>query len=150
MPFATGLALALSAVLTAQASTLPITLAGQAAPTPIQMPAAQTVEQYVDTYFADTPILVDVAMCESHFKQYDSTGQVHRGVVNNQDVGVMQINEHYHLATAQKLGLDIYTVQGNLAYAKYLYNKEGLGPWSSSKPCWGKYQNNTDKVAFNQ
>ena len=50
----------------------------------------------------------------------------------------MQINEHYHSATAAKLGLDIYTIQGNVAYAQYLYQKEGTQPWSSSKPCWGK------------
>ena len=141
MPFAAGFALAISAALTPSTG-----FAAATAPTPIQMPAAQTVQQYVDTYFADTPILAKVAMCESHFKQYDSDGSIHRGVVNNQDVGVMQINEHYHLKTSQKLGLDIYTVQGNLAYAKYLYDNEGLQPWLSSKPCWGKYDS---KVAVN-
>ena len=137
MPLAAGLALALSAVLSTPASA---TASGV-----VLMPAAQTVQEYVDTYFADTPILIKVAECESHFKQYDSDGSVHRGVVNNKDVGVMQINEHYHLSTAEALDLDIYTLQGNLAYAKYLYDQEGLQPWSSSKPCWGK----SDKVAVN-
>jgi hypothetical protein len=50
----------------------------------------------------------------------------------------MQINEHYHSATAAKLGLDLYTIQGNVAYARYLYDKQGTAPWSSSQPCWGK------------
>jgi hypothetical protein len=139
MPLATGLALALSAALTggmAQASTPTFAQPGT-------LPAAQNVEQYVETYFADTPILIEVARCESHYTQYNADGSVHRGVVNNQDVGIMQINEHYQLATAEKLGLDIYSIQGNLAYAKYLYEKEGTQPWSSSKPCWG-----SDEVAI--
>ncbi len=139
MPFAAGLALALSAVLngsTAVAAT-GITL----------MPTAQTVQEYVDTYFADIPILVKIAECESHFKQYDNAGSAHRGVVNNQDVGVMQINEHYHLDSAKKLGFDIYTLQGNVAYARYLYESQGTQPWSSSKPCWGQSNKVADKVA---
>src|SRR3989344_4463336 len=102
------------------------------------MPAAQTVQEYVRGYFAGTPIMIEVARCESHFKQFDKDGSVHRGVVNDQDVGVMQVNEHYHLAVADKLGLDLYSIQGNLAYAKYLYEKEGTQPWSSSSPCWKK------------
>lgn len=122
-----GLALALSAVVT-----------GTTPPAPqVAMPQAQTVREYVQTYFADKPELVQIAECESHFRQYDKTGAVFRGVVNDQDVGVMQINERYHLDASEKLGLDIYTVQGNVAYARYLYDKEGNAPWVSSKPCWG-------------
>ena len=79
-----------------------------------------------------------VAACESHFHQYDADGSVYRGKINNLDVGVMQINEHYHSATAAKLGLDLYTIQGNTAYAQYLYQKEGTAPWSSSQGCWSK------------
>ena len=103
-----------------------------------QMPQAQTVEQYVKTYFAKEPIMYAIAGCESHYHQYDANGSISRGIVNNLDVGVMQINEHYHAATAAKLGLDLYTMQGNAAYAQYLYDREGTAPWSSSEPCWGK------------
>ncbi len=131
MPFAASFAIALSSALMSGAAPM-------GGPQPIIMPAAQTVQQYVANYFADTPILIKVAECESHFKQYDKDGSVHRGVVNNQDVGIMQINEHYQGATAQKLGIDIYSIQGNLAYAKYLYDKEGVQPWASSSPCWNK------------
>lgn len=105
------------------------------------MPQVQTVQEYVEEYFSDIPVMVDIAQCESHFRQFDSDGSMHRGVVNNKDVGVMQINEYYHLKTAKALDLDIYTVQGNLAYARYLYEKEGTAPWISSKPCWGKSKN---------
>ena len=132
MHLATSFALAVSLALSG-ASAAPAATVGIG-----PMPAAQTVQEYVRGYFAGTPIMVEVARCESHFRQFDRDGSVHRGVVNDQDVGVMQINERYHLKTAQKLGLDIYSIQGNVAYAKYLYEKEGTQPWSSSEPCWGK------------
>ena len=103
-----------------------------------------STEKYVKQYFSDIPIMIAIARCESTFRQLDKDGEIHRGVVNNADVGVMQINEFYHLDTAQKKGIDIYTLQGNVAYARDLYEREGTDPWSSSKACWGKYQNNSN------
>jgi hypothetical protein len=102
------------------------------------MPAAQTVKEQVEAYFADEPVMANIAECESHFRQFNTDGNVYRGVQNNQDVGVMQINEHYHLDTSKKMNLDIYTLAGNMAYARYLYDKEGTTPWASSEACWGK------------
>lgn len=98
----------------------------------------KAIEQYIRENFADTPILAEIARCESEFRQFDKNGQVVRGRVDNADVGVMQINERYHLATAKKLGINIHTIEGNMAYAKYLYEKSGSRPWDASKPCWGK------------
>lgn len=92
----------------------------------------------VRSYFADTPVLGEIAKCESEFMQFNKDGSVHRGIVNSKDVGVMQINEHYHLETAKDLGYNIYTLQGNMDYAKYLYDQEGVAPWSASAPCWKK------------
>ena len=100
----------------------------------------KAVERFVTDYFKDNPILVQVAKCESRFRQYDSKGNVLRGVENNFDVGVMQINEKYHLEASKKLGLDIYTIEGNVAYAQYIYDKQGAKPWMSSSPCWAKYK----------
>lgn len=99
-----------------------------------------TTEAQVKAYFEDAPILAEIAFCESRFRQYDENGNVLRGVVNSQDVGVLQINEKYHLDTAQKLGLNIYTLEGNMAYAKYLYDTQGTRPWNHSSPCWGKHR----------
>ena len=48
----------------------------------------------------------------------------------------MQVNEDFHLETAQKLGYNIYSLEGNLSYAQYLYDKEGTVPWKSSSHCW--------------
>jgi len=98
----------------------------------------KTLEKYLRENYADTPILVDIARCESTFTHYDKKGEIIRGKANNADVGVMQINEKYHLENAKKLGIDIHTVDGNIAYAKYLYEKFGSEPWSASSPCWGK------------
>ena len=100
-----------------------------------------STEQYVKQYFKDIPIMIEIARCESTFRQLDSDGEIHRGKVNQSDVGVMQINEYYHLNTAEKKDIDIYTIEGNMAYARYLYEKQGTQPWNSSKACWGKYEN---------
>ncbi len=100
--------------------------------------SSKDVEKYVREQYVDDPILVDIARCESTFRQYDSNGEIIRGKVNNADVGVMQINEKYHGEKADELGLNIYTVEGNVAFAKYLYNKYGAEPWKSSSKCWSQ------------
>jgi len=94
------------------------------------------IEAYVREIYADRPILVDIARCESTFRQFNPDGTVIRGMVNNLDVGVMQINEKYHAEMAGKLGYDIYTIEGNLGFARYLYGKYGTDPWVSSAKCW--------------
>lgn len=98
----------------------------------------KAIEKYLKEHYADTPILIEIARCESTFTHYDKNGVLVRGKVNKADVGVMQINEKYHLETAKKLGYDIHTVEGNVAYAKHLYEEFGASPWSASSPCWGK------------
>lgn len=98
----------------------------------------KSVEKYLREQYKDTPILVEIARCESTFSQFDKNGKVVRGIVNSKDVGVMQINEKYHLDTAISLGYDLHTIEGNVAYAKYLYEKEGARPWKASSPCWSK------------
>ncbi len=132
MPLALGFALAISSALGTNPSAVEAT-----APAPVP-PQAQTVSEFVREYFSDIPVMADIAKCESHYRQFDKNGDVYRGKVNRQDVGVMQVNEHYHLDTTVKLGFDIYTIEGNTAYARYLYEREGTTPWASSQACWGK------------
>ncbi len=96
-----------------------------------------TVESYVRSYFAKTPVLARVAYCESKFKQFNDDGSILRGKLTPADVGVMQVNEYYHADKAEKMGYDLHTVDGNLAYAKYLYSRQGTAPWSASESCWG-------------
>ncbi|MDE2038068.1 MAG: hypothetical protein KGI69_02485 [Patescibacteria group bacterium] len=144
---ATGAAFILSSLYGAgQANAATSTVAGQSfiGPAATSSPAATStiqshtnaVEEYVQSQFQDEPILIEVASCESTFRQFDKDGDVIRGQVNHGDVGVMQINEYYHAEEAKKLGYDIYTLEGNVAFAKYLYAKYGTSPWSSSEKCW--------------
>lgn len=100
---------------------------------------SENVQRYVEDYFTDIPILAYVAGCESHYRQLNSSGNILRGKKNIYDVGVMQINELYHAEDAQKLGLDIYTLEGNVAFARHLYEKYGAKPWMASSACWAKF-----------
>ena len=101
---------------------------------------SMSTEQYVKEYFRDIPIMIAIAKCESTFRHLDKKGEVNRGRVNRSDVGVMQINEYYHLDQAEKKDINIYTIEGNMAYARDLYERQGTRPWASSKPCWGKHE----------
>ncbi len=83
-------------------------------------------------------VLVEIGRCESHNRQFNDDGSVLRGRVNPLDVGKYQINEKYHLEQSQKMGIDIYTEEGNEAYAVWLYKNQGTEPWLASKPCWEK------------
>ena len=103
--------------------------------TPVERPI--TLESYVRAYFVETPVLAEIARCESTFRQVGKDGKVLRGVSNNSDLGLLQVNEYYHGEKALDLGFDLSTVNGNLAYGKYLYDKEGTKPWSASEKCWG-------------
>lgn len=98
----------------------------------------EDVEVVVRSYFADTPILAEIARCESRFTQFNPNGTIHKGVVNPSDIGVMQINRRYHLEEAKQLDIDLFTLEGNLAYAKHLYEEQGVAPWSASSKCWRK------------
>src|ERR1035437_4579639 len=106
--------------------------------TEVAMIDRTAVEKYIKIEYADTPILIAIAQCESSFRQFNPDGTVVRGKVNSHDVGVMQINETYWLGKSKSLGDDIYTIEGNAAYAKYLYDNKGTDPWSSSSKCWAQ------------
>lgn len=100
-------------------------------------PIATTTEGMVRREFqSDAPVMVQVAFCESTFRQYGPDGDVLRGSVNPQDRGIFQINEKYHGDEAAALGFDIYTTEGNIEFGRYLYSKYGTQPWQASEPCW--------------
>lgn len=96
------------------------------------------VETVVREYFADIPVMVQVARCESTFRHWRTDGSVLTGRVDNADTGVMQINKRYHEEAAIRLGLDLDQIEDNLAYARHLYEEQGTQPWSASQPCWGQ------------
>lgn len=98
--------------------------------------SAHAVEQTVRAAFADVPILIKIAHCESRFRQYDENGKVLYNEQGSSAVGVMQIMSSIHSSAASRLGFDITTVEGNLGYARHLYNQEGTRPWNASAYCW--------------
>ncbi len=105
-------------------------------PAPFQ--TAQTVEEYVREYFADAPVMIAIAECESQFRQYDKDGKILKNPTSTA-IGVFQIMASIHQDSADtELGLDITNVQGNAGYARHLYEKQGTTPWNASKACWGK------------
>lgn len=89
------------------------------------------------------PALLPVCSCESTGapyntpQEFDKNGDVLRGKINHHDVGECQINETFNGAQAAASGFDIYTAEGNIKEANYLYEHEGLKPWDWSKSCWG-------------
>lgn len=106
--------------------------------TPTQAEVVTDVEAAVREYFSDIPVMIQVARCESTFRHTLADGTVLRGRVDNRDTGVMQINTYYHGDTAEALGLDLEDFYDNMAYARDLYERQGVQPWSASAPCWSK------------
>lgn len=90
-----------------------------------------------------SPQIIKVAECESSLRQYDNTGNILRGVQNPADIGVLQINESIHSKELTGTTTNIYIANGNILFAKYLYNQFGLQPWLASKKCWSKVDNST-------
>lgn len=96
----------------------------------------ELVEQQVREVFADTSDMIEIARCESKFRQFTDAGNVLRGGYGGQMVGVFQLYESVHASAAEAQGYDLATLSGNIAYAEYLYNKSGTTPWNSSADCW--------------
>ena len=101
-------------------------------------PVHSNTEAIVRDYFKDIPVMIQVARCESHFRHTLADGTILRGVVDSADTGVMQINKRYHSAKAAALGLNLDDIYGNMAYARHLYETQGVQPWNASAPCWNQ------------
>jgi len=94
------------------------------------------VEDAIKEFFKDTPVMIAVAECESTFRQWDTaTGEPLKNP-GSSATGAMQLMASYHREPASYLGWDIDTLEGNLAYAEYLYDREGVRPWLQSSGCW--------------
>lgn len=108
-----------------------------AAEAPAVRPGSNTgMEELVREYFADIPVMIEIARCESQFKHYHTDGTVRKNHQGSSATGLMQIMASIHRKPATALGFDINTPEGNLAYARYLYEDRGLAPWLASKHCW--------------
>jgi len=78
----------------------------------------------------DAAEMIAIAEKESAFTQFEADGvSPYRGKENNQDVGVMQINEGLWLTKAKELGFDIHTLEGNLKMALWIRERNGASEW---------------------
>lgn len=104
------------------------------------VPVAQAAEE------APIPVVMQrVADCESgggkpgKAHQFNKDGSVVMNVNKTAaiDAGYFQINlSPEHVREATRLGFDLFTEEGNKAYALYLFDREGTSPWLSSASCW--------------
>lgn len=92
------------------------------------------IETKVRTYFADVPVMIEIAKCESKFRQFTDAGSVFYGGAGGGMVGIFQFYEAIHKNAALALGFDLTTVDGNLGYARHLYGVQGTKPWVSCVP----------------
>jgi len=92
------------------------------------------IEALVREAFADAPVMIAVAKCESRYRQFASEGIPLRGGSGKGYIGIFQIGERLHAAAAAKAGHDIYTIEGNIGYARRLYEKSGSVPWRECVP----------------
>jgi hypothetical protein len=122
-------------------STPSSTLSGISAQTGTPATPAE-VEQKVRSYFADIPVMIAIAKCESNFRQFADSGRVLYDATGAM-VGVFQFNVSAHSAKALLLGYDLTTLDGNLGYARYVYGKQGTDPWISSFSCWNASAHST-------
>jgi hypothetical protein len=106
------------------------------------------VEARTREYFKDTPVMIEIARCESKFRQFTDAGNVLRGGSAGGMVGVFQFFESIHSTPAKALGFDITTLEGNLGYAKHVYTTEGTTPWNSAKACWNVPTTTTPTLAI--
>ncbi len=109
-----------------------------AAPASAQVGLNIDVQSLVSEEFAaDAPIMLEIARCESKYRQYTDAGNPLYGGYLGKMVGIFQVYSDIHLSGARAMGMDIETAEGNIAYARYLYDREGTRPWNSSISCWG-------------
>ena len=97
---------------------------------------ATAVEARVRAVFADAPVMIEIARCESKFRQFTDSGNPLRGGAGRGMVGVFQFFESIHTAPAKALGFDLTTLEGNLGYARHVYDTQGTAPWNSARTCW--------------
>lgn len=112
---------------------------------PIDLNVPRPAEPLRETPVLEAPkspplpeVLERIAWCESRNRQFDTDGTPLRGTFNYHDVGKFQINMRFWEKEAKKLGLDVFTEEGNEAMALEIYRRQGTKPWNGSKRCWQK------------
>ena len=96
--------------------------------------------EYVREKESQAIVLEKIARCESAGKQFEDDGRLVKRVNKNGsvDYGKFQINDKHWELKAIELGYNIYTLEGNEAMAKWIYENRGTEDWYLSKKCWQK------------
>lgn len=117
------------------AATLPVLASAPfVAVQPIEPPNETTIELPYE--------LKRICSCESTGSpdnepvQFNADGSVLKGRINNLDTGMCQINLKYWGDTAQGMGFDLDTRNGNALMAIWIYDHYGSQPWFWSRQCW--------------
>jgi hypothetical protein len=94
------------------------------------------------------PLLERISACESTGdvnatpRQFLPDGSVlwgngpTTGKPMKRDEGILQVNSWVWGKLAASMGDDLATEAGNLAFGKWLFDKQGSEPWNASKGCW--------------
>lgn len=95
-------------------------------------------EAFLRSYFWDIPEMVEVASCESTFRNIQSE-LVDRDGKPEESFGFFQIHGPTWHEVAMAHGLPHYQTDAmqNALMARHMYEIEGLHPWRHSKDCWG-------------
>lgn len=94
----------------------------------------QIIEKIRETFSEDPDVMVRIAKCEGV-----KDGKLDPTVISpTNDYGIFQLNQKAHGQRLKELNIDPLTVEGNLKYARMLYDTSGTNPWYMSKNCWYK------------
>lgn len=90
------------------------------------------IEKIRETFPEQPDLMVKIAKCEGI-----KNGKLDPTVISpTNDHGLFQINQAAHGKRLKELGIDPLTVEGNLQYARMLYDESGTQPWYMSQSCW--------------
>lgn len=87
------------------------------------------------------PVLVQkIIACESQWNPKTVHPNIRQGTTTpwSYDIGLLQINDHFHEAEWDAQGLDMKNPKDNLEFGLKMMKQEGTTPWNWSKWCWGK------------
>jgi hypothetical protein len=93
-------------------------------------------EAFLQDYFHDIPVMVEVARCESAFQNVQS--RLRQPYGREKSFGYFQIHEPDWHDAAMRLGLVNYKTDAkhNVLMARHVYNVQGLDAWKASRYCW--------------
>lgn len=100
-------------------------------------PEYSDLAQQIRAVFADAPLMVRVAKCESGLV-HRQNGELIRNRKGSSARGVFQVLMRVHQPQMYKMGLNPERTDHYLAYVRYLYDQYGLKPWQASEHCWNR------------